>query len=395
MHKFLFTLLFALFVAPTIIFAAFDDATLTTDVVIAVGGINLSITGSSAVVESITVDSDRFFFTILSGSALQVTSSDKRVLSTNSPVQYITTNECGSSSSILKISSASNESRVVTITPQTSTCGTNATSPAVSASTASTGGGGLSPAALNSRASQSSAVAPAPAPAPAPAVKSAAPATLSVAPAPFAASTIPSVSTVFTRSLSPKTSHSDVKRLQQLLNSDPDTRIAESGIGSPGNETVYFGSLTTKAIQKFQMKYGVAKPGDVGYGSLGPKTRAKVQEVFGSEKPSVPAVTTPAAQAVQTTPASSVSPVFNRALAPGSSHTDVKRLQQLLNSDPDTRIAESGVGSPGNETAYFGSLTTKAIQKFQVKYGVAKPGDVGYGNFGPKTRAKVQEVFGK
>jgi len=59
----------------------------------------------------------------------------------------------------------------------------------------------------------------------------------------------------------------------------------------------------------------------------------------------------------------------------------------------DTKVAESGVGSPGNETEYFGTLTKKAVQKFQKKYGIAKEGDSGYGYVGPKTRAKLQEVF--
>ena len=77
------------------------------------------------------------------------------------------------------------------------------------------------------------------------------------------------------------------------------------------------------------------------------------------------------------------------------SGSDVKRLQQLLNSDSDTKIAESGIGSFGNETEYFGSLTEKAVQKFQTKYNIAKSGDSGYGYVGPKTRAKLNEVFGQ
>ena len=91
-----------------------------------------------------------------------------------------------------------------------------------------------------------------------------------------------------------------------------------------------------------------------------------------------------------------VSAVFTRGLGKGSSNSDVKRLQQLLNSDSDTLIAPSGVGSPGNETVYFGSLTEKAVQKFQMKYGVVKStSDAGYGYIGPKTRTKLAEVFGE
>lgn len=40
-----------------------------------------------------------------------------------------------------------------------------------------------------------------------------------------------------------------------------------------------FGGLTLKAIKKFQEKWGIAKNGDTGYGVVGPKTRAKLNEV--------------------------------------------------------------------------------------------------------------------
>lgn len=398
MQKFLIALLFALLIAPSVSFAAFDDVTLTTDAVITVGGIDLTISGSSAVVETITVGADSFNFTMPSGtSALQVSSADRRVLSTNSPSQYIGTNECNSSASVLKHSFSGVESVTITVTPQSSTCGTSATNPAAaSTASASSGGGGTTPAGLNnptppSTVAQNIGITVKPA-----AETTVAQATTPASTAPPAAPPVaPTVSPIFTRALSPGATHADVKRLQQLLNSDPETRIAESGAGSPKSETKYFGSLTTKAIQKFQVKYGVAGPGIPGYGNLGPKTRAKLQEIFNTV-PTAPALpTTPGTEQAAATPAGTVSPVFTRALSPGNTHRDVKRLQQLLNSDPETRIAETGVGSSGNETEYFGSLTTKAIRKFQVKYGVAGPGIPGYGNFGPKTRAKLQEVFGR
>ncbi len=83
---------------------------------------------------------------------------------------------------------------------------------------------------------------------------------------------------------------------------------------------------------------------------------------------------------------------FARQLKLGSSGADVKLLQQILNSDSATQVAASGVGSSGNETTYFGSATLSAVKRFQVKYGIAKAGNAGYGLVGPATRAKLNAL---
>lgn len=64
----------------------------------------------------------------------------------------------------------------------------------------------------------------------------------------------------------------------------------------------------------------------------------------------------------------SIPNTFPVNLSLGSSGTQVRILQQILNRDPDTRIASTGPGSSGNETSYFGSLTKAAVVQFQEKY---------------------------
>ncbi|MFH1393044.1 MAG: peptidoglycan-binding domain-containing protein [Patescibacteria group bacterium] len=79
---------------------------------------------------------------------------------------------------------------------------------------------------------------------------------------------------------------------------------------------------------------------------------------------------------------------FVRPLAFGMSHNDVSNLQTALKTD-------SSIYPGGKVTGYFGPATLLAIKKFQEKYGIASEGQSGYGNVGPKTRAKLNELFGR
>ena len=79
---------------------------------------------------------------------------------------------------------------------------------------------------------------------------------------------------------------------------------------------------------------------------------------------------------------------FTRNLTVGSTGSDVKCLQVLLNAN-GYKLATTGAGSPGMETSYFGPRTLAVVKAFQVAKGWTPANQVG-----PLTRAAFNALLG-
>ncbi len=87
----------------------------------------------------------------------------------------------------------------------------------------------------------------------------------------------------WTRDLSQGSEGADVMKLQQFLNSYPDLRVAATGAGSMGMETMYYGPATAAAVSKMQVMFraevltpnGLVNP--TGY--FGASSRSKANDL--------------------------------------------------------------------------------------------------------------------
>lgn len=297
MKKVIATLLIS-FISPLVVFAAFNDVQLSSGstLQITIGSSVLDLTVTDGNVQDFNIEGGIIYFTLASGSGLTITSASRTTF--NYAIGAATTSfECGSSSSVLSISLPNGSDLSFSVTPNNVTCTAPASQntavstpvqssvtqpeePAVSVSVPEP-----APQAVTALAQvQAQVQAPAPA---TPAV----PATPSEAAKPSPVAQL--VSPAFNKDLQLGSRGDDVKRLQELLKTDKD-------VYPEGLVTGYYGPLTKAAILKLQMKHGVIKTDrDRGAGRLGPKTRAKVKEVFESPANSSTPASNNTAQSLQ------------------------------------------------------------------------------------------------
>jgi len=255
--------------------------------------------------DSVTVNTSSFEFVMSAGSSVDITSADKKNFSV-SPSLGATT-QCESSQSRIVLSKGQGAStETITVTPSGSCSSSGGGGAPGSVSTGGGGGGG------------SSASAPAPTPIPTPALVTApAPTSVSVPASPTIASiqqqiaaimariaslrsgpavpTAPPAYGVFARVMNPGERSDEVHRLQQLLAQD-------TSIYPEGTVSGYYGTLTRNAVRRFQLKHDVIRNADeLGNGRVGPKTMAKLNEIFGGSPASV--MPTPVAPASLMPPA--------------------------------------------------------------------------------------------
>lgn len=100
--------------------------------------------------------------------------------------------------------------------------------------------------------------------------------------------------------------------------------------------------------------------------------------------------------ATETYTTTTLSPIAKKArqltgpFAVGMRSSQVSLLQEILASDPS-------IYPEGMVTGYYGTLTRRAVERFQIKYNIVSsgtPATTGFGLAGPTTRREIREVFG-
>lgn len=277
LKKFLLSSSVAALLLPAFALAAFNDVTLTTNAILSVGGISVTVTGSPTVIESIIVSADSFAATFQNSSNMRVHSPAGTKLTTNAQGPYIVSNTCTASGGA-DLELAPTSASTITVTPSTASCASGSSGAPISGGGGGGGGGGgtITPVTPVTPTTPAPVVVTTPAAGgDKAALITALTAQLNSLLAQIAVLTgkpvAVSAGVSFSRDLKLGSSGADVKALQVYLNTHGFV-IAAKGAGSTGNETTKFGGLTKAALIKFQKAKGITPA--AGY--FGAKTRGYI-----------------------------------------------------------------------------------------------------------------------
>ncbi|OHA89816.1 MAG: hypothetical protein A3C70_00990 [Candidatus Zambryskibacteria bacterium RIFCSPHIGHO2_02_FULL_43_14] len=127
---------------PALAFAAYNDVSMDTTVVLTVNSITLNVSGSASTIESLVINPTTFVVTIKNGSSFQVTAPGRESLSADTG-QGQNVNTCNGTESKLGYNlSGTSDTVTVTIAPSTTLCADVAEVGSSSKSDGSGGGGG-------------------------------------------------------------------------------------------------------------------------------------------------------------------------------------------------------------------------------------------------------------
>lgn len=158
--------------------------------------------------------------------------------------------------------------------------------------------------------------------------------------------------------------------------------------------TVGTRSINVMNLQRFLVNQGYLTTSSIT-GYYGPLTKSAVDKYTLNYANTIKLPQTPTPTVPQTS-----TTTLQRPLTLGSTGNDVKTLQIFLNNHIPKgqtiklfNIANTGPGSPNNETTYFGQATKQSLIKFQEYYRseILTPSNLtkGTGYFGPATMRKV------
>jgi peptidoglycan hydrolase-like protein with peptidoglycan-binding domain len=162
----------------------------------------------------------------------------------------------------------------------------------------------------------------------------------------------------FTKFIKLGATDNEVLILQQTLNSLGYV-VSSTGLGSPGNETAYFGKKTLRALNAFQRAHNLPVTSYLDIATRNALNSLNTKSTTNKIKTTVTSFT------------------WNRNLSVGSRGSDVLNLQKVLINEGYLKL-----DSP---TTYFGPLTRSALIRYQRANGITPA--VGY--FGPLTRKHI------